>query len=62
MTNLDQPKVFYKNELNFNKFVVAPIWECINKWLSPHISFAMGNLDENLAIFQKELDSVTPSN
>ena len=56
MLKLDEPKVFYKNELNFNKFVVAPMWECINKWLSPHIEFAMGNLDDNVEMFEKELN------
>lgn len=56
MQGLDDPKVYFKNELGFNKFVVLPLWVCIDKWLNPHIKIAMQNLENNVARFQEESD------
>ena len=56
MQGLDDPKVYFKNELGFNKFVVLPLWVCIDKWLNPHIRIAMQNLENNVARFQEESD------
>ena len=56
MQGLDDPKVYFKNELGFNKFVVLPLWVCIDKWLNPHIKIAMDNLEYNVSRFQEEVD------
>ena len=58
MLGLEQPRVFFKNEMGFNSYVVKPLWTCLNKWLYPHINFAMENLENNIQIFTEEFEKL----
>jgi hypothetical protein len=56
MMGLDDPKIYYKNEMGFNKFVVRPLWVCFERWLNPHVTFMREQIDSNIERFQEELD------
>jgi len=58
MLRLDEDIVFYKNEMGFNKFFIKPLWTCMNRWLNPHISFMMDNLENNINTFQEEYEKL----
>jgi hypothetical protein len=55
MKGAEIPKVYYKNEIGFNKFVVRPLWVCFESWLKPHITFMLEQIDDNLERFADEL-------
>jgi hypothetical protein len=41
MKGAEIPKIYYKNEIGFNKFVVRPLWVAFESWLNPHITFML---------------------
>jgi GAF domain-containing protein len=53
MKDLDKPSVYYANEFGFLKFVIKPLWDCMNLWLSPRINIMIENLEENIEIYQR---------
>ncbi|OMJ89333.1 hypothetical protein SteCoe_8536 [Stentor coeruleus] len=53
MKDLDKPEVYYASEFGFLKFVIKPLWDCINLWLNPHINQYIENLNENIEKYQK---------
>ncbi|OMJ86552.1 hypothetical protein SteCoe_11904 [Stentor coeruleus] len=53
MKDLDKPEVYYASEFGFLKFVIKPLWDCINLWLNPHINQYIENLNENIEKYRK---------
>lgn len=53
MKDLDKPEVYYASEFGFLKFVIKPLWDCMNLWLSPHINQYIESLTENIDKYQK---------
>ncbi|OMJ93710.1 hypothetical protein SteCoe_3276 [Stentor coeruleus] len=53
MKDLDRPEVYYASEFGFLKFVIRPLWDCLNLWLNPHINQYIENLNENIEKYQK---------
>ncbi|CAG9318957.1 unnamed protein product [Blepharisma stoltei] len=57
--DLDKPEVYYSNELGFLKFMIKPLWECANLWLSPHIDKMIENMNNNIEFYQKKKEEHT---
>ncbi|CAG9313389.1 unnamed protein product [Blepharisma stoltei] len=57
MKDLDKPKVYYSNEINFMKFVVKPLWECLNLWLKPNLGNFLQNIEKNIEEMQARLEN-----
>ncbi|CAG9323156.1 unnamed protein product [Blepharisma stoltei] len=57
MKDLDKPKVYYSNEINFMKFVVRPLWECLDLWLKPNLSNYLQNMNKNIEEMQARLEN-----
>ena len=53
MKDLDKASVYYANEFGFLKFVIKPLWDCINLWLSPRINIMIDNLEDNIETYQR---------
>jgi PAS domain-containing protein len=56
MKDLDKPKVYYSNEVGFLSFVVRPLWDCVNLYLSPNIDPLMAKLAENISTMKEKLE------
>lgn len=56
MKNLEMPKVYYANEVGFLSFVVKPLWECVNLFLSPHIDVLVHRLGVNIETMKCKLE------
>lgn len=55
MKGLEEPKVYYKNEVGFLTIIVQPLWESVNMWLHPNIDHCLGNIQVNTEAYQKHL-------
>ena len=53
MKDLHKPEVYYANEAGFLKFIVKPLWDCMDLWLNPHIEAYIQNLEENIKRFEE---------
>jgi PAS domain-containing protein len=56
MKDLDKPKVYYANEVGFLSFVVKPLWDCANLYLSPNIEPLIAKLNENINTMKEKLE------
>lgn len=54
MKDLDKPKVYYGNEIGFLTYVVKPLWECCQIFLSPDIDKLVENINHNIEIMKKK--------
>lgn len=55
--DLDKPVVYYSNEIGFLGYIVKPLWECLQMFLSPDIDKLLRNLDENIEIMKKKKEN-----
>lgn len=51
MKDLGKLDVYYDKEHGFLKFVVLPLWNCMNLWLQPHGSQFIEQLNSNIEAF-----------
>jgi len=58
MKDLDVPKIYLNNEINFLKFVVKPLWVTMTSWLQPNLNYAGENVDENILMFAERLENL----
>ncbi|CAG9322816.1 unnamed protein product [Blepharisma stoltei] len=58
MKGLDEPKLYYKNEIGFLTIIVKPLWECLNLWLHPRIDHCLNNLADNIKFYQKKFEEL----
>jgi GAF domain-containing protein len=58
MKDLDKPTVYYKNEINFLKFVVLPLWQCSVGWLGSSVTHCVENVEGNMAMMQRKLSEM----
>ncbi|OMJ71591.1 hypothetical protein SteCoe_30158 [Stentor coeruleus] len=56
MKDLQNPKVYYANEIGFLNYVVRPLWDCANNLLKPHIYLLVENLERNIEEMKKKLE------
>lgn len=56
MKDLDNPKVYYANEIGFLNYVVRPLWSCVNNLLKPDTEFLVETLEINIEIMKKKLE------
>jgi calcium/calmodulin-dependent 3',5'-cyclic nucleotide phosphodiesterase len=56
MKDLDKPRVYYANELGFLNFVVKPLWECVNIFLSPDTEILIDKLNLNINTMKSKLE------
>ena len=56
MKDLDRPPVYYANEFGFLKFVIKPLWDCVNLWLSPRVNIMIENLEDNIETYRRLKD------
>lgn len=62
MKDLDIPKIYYNNEINFMKFVVKPLWESLDIWLKPNLSVYLQNIGLNITEMQIKLEQEDDTN
>ena len=48
MLNLDKPAVLAKSEINFVKFIVKPLWDTLNEFVSDAMKIASDNITDNM--------------
>lgn len=56
--DLDINEVRYKNEFNFNKFIIQPLWQVFNKTLNDGIEECVKNVEDNVNQWEKLLNEV----
>ncbi|CAG9322062.1 unnamed protein product [Blepharisma stoltei] len=59
MKDINQPLIYYKNEIGFLKVVAKPLWDCVGLWLSPEINFCIENVNENIKNYEKNLEELS---
>lgn len=52
--DLDKPFVYYSNEIGFLGYIVKPLWDCLQIFLSPDVDKLVENLGENIEIMKKK--------
>lgn len=55
--DLDKPVVYYSNEIGFLGYIVKPLWESLQMFLSPDIDKLLTNLDHNIEIMKKKKEN-----
>jgi cAMP-specific phosphodiesterase 4 len=56
MKDLQNPKVYYANEIGFLNFVVRPLWECAHGLLKSNIALLVENLERNIETMKLKLE------
>lgn len=56
MKDLQNPKVYYTNEIGFLNFVVRPLWECAHNLLKSNVVMLVENLDKNIETMKLKLE------
>ena len=59
--DLDIKEVRFKNEFNFNKFIIQPLWNVFNKTLNDGVEHCVKNVEANVAEWEKLLNEVLES-
>ena len=56
MKDLQNPKVYYANEIGFLNFVVRPLWDCAHNLLKSNIALLVENLERNIETMKLKLE------
>ena len=56
MKDLQNPKVYYANEIGFLNFVVRPLWDCAHNLLKSNIELLVENLEKNIETMKLKLE------
>lgn len=58
MLNLDKPDVMAKNEIQFMKFVIKPMWVKCNELLKDGMKIASDNIEKNIQKWEEKSNKI----
>jgi GAF domain-containing protein len=58
MKDLENPAVYYKNEVNFLTFVILPLWKCSQGWLGDSVVHCVDNVEANIKLMKLKLKEI----
>lgn len=56
--DLDRREILIKNEINFTKVIIQPLWSVLNEFLDNEVELCLRNSNENVELWGKTLEEI----